>query len=233
MNVSRATTKMTINIQNIVSCANNELFNHFQKVDNIKGLISLYQSSQTECSRSAGLTPEVGSSRERDVIASFLHNEGLTVVYDIPNKSEEDVIVNTKKISIKHSSNKKNSCSGIKIVWTVDESQRLKFVNKFVFSCDLLIIFVRFDRDIVNGELVILYIEQTTLIHQQQLCYIRNEEIFKCLSGNSRGIELHKKFFDVIINKALFHIAIKFKVPDHEKCDPIAKRVKYLNSIQK
>jgi hypothetical protein len=30
------------------------------------------------------------------------------------------------------------SCSGMKIVWTVDESQRLKFVNKFVFSCDLL-----------------------------------------------------------------------------------------------
>jgi hypothetical protein len=209
------------------------VYNHFQKIDNINGLISLYQSSQTECSRSAGLTPEIGSSRERDVIASLCHNKVLSVVYDIPNKSEEDVIVNNKKISIKHSSNKKNSCSGIKIIWTVDTAERLKFVKKFVFSCDLLIIYVRFDREVVNGQLEILYIERSTLLHQQQLSNIRNEEIFKCLDGNSRGIELHKKFFDVIINKALFHIIIKFTVPNHEKCDPITKRVQYLQSIQK
>jgi hypothetical protein len=79
---------------------------------------------------------------QRDVIASLYSDKGLCVEYDIPNKSEEDVIVNMKKISIKHSSNKCNTCSGIKIVWTVDKIERIKFMKKFVFNCDLLIMSV-------------------------------------------------------------------------------------------
>ena len=224
---------MTINIHNVVGSCDNDVYRHFQNIDYIKGLINLYQSSQIECSRSAGLTPEVGSSRERDVIASLYNDKGLCVEYDIPNKSVEDVIVNMKKISIKHSSNKCNTCSGIKIVWTVDKTERIKFIKKFVFNCDLLIIYVRFDKQNVNGELVVLYIERRTLVEQQHLFGIRNEEVFKCLNGNSRGVELNKNFFNKMINKALFHIIIKFQARNCESFDPIAKRVNYLNSIQK
>ena len=154
----------------------------------------MYQSSQIECSRSAGLTPEVGSSRERDVIASLHNDKELCVEYNISNRNEEDVIVNGKKISIKHSSSKYNSCSGMKIVWTVDKTERIKFVKKFVFNCDLLIIYVRFDKQNVNGELVVMYIEKSTLVAQQHLFGIRNEEIFKCLNGNSRGVALTRKW---------------------------------------
>lgn len=224
---------MSMSIHNVAYCDNNDVFKHFQNINHIKGLIILYQSSQIECSRSAGLTPEVGSSRERDVIASLYNDKELCVEYNISNRNEEDVIVNGKKISIKHSSNKYNSCSGMKIVWTVDKTERIKFVKKFVFNCDLLIVYVRFDKQNVNGELVVMYIEKSTLVAQQHLFGIRNEEIFKCLNGNSRGVELRKKFFDKIIKKALFHTIIKFKALSCESFDPIAKRVSYLKSIQK
>ena len=95
-------------IQNLKCCVGNELFSHFQEEKYIKGLITLYQSSQTECSRSSGLTPEVGSSRERDLIASLASNPLLDVNYDISNEKEEDVKINNNNISIKHSSNKNN-----------------------------------------------------------------------------------------------------------------------------
>ena len=71
------------------------------------------------------------------------------------------------------------------------------------------------------------------MVAQQHLFGVRNEEIFKCLSGKSRGVELHKKNFDKIIKKALFHTIIKFKTLNCESFDPIAKRVSYLKSFQK
>ena len=198
-------------IQNVKYCTENEIFCHFQQEKYIKGLITLYQSSQTECSRSCGLTPEVGSSRERDLIASFASNPLLNVNYDIPNEKEEDVIINNNNISIKHSSNKKNSQSGIKIIWTVDIEKRNEFLKRFTFKCDLIIMYVRFDKTIENGEIEIICISRNELIHQQTNSNIRKETIFKCLEGNSRGIEFDKKFFEKIIQNSLFHIKIIFK----------------------
>jgi hypothetical protein len=176
-----------INIQNIKCCDENDIYRHFHNEKYIKGLISLYQSSQTECSRSSGLTPEIGSSRERDLIASFVSNSKLNVKYDIPNEKVEDVIINKNKISIKHSSNKKTSQSGIKVIWTVDIEKRNKFLKNFMFTCDLIIIYVRFDKTLTNGEFEIIYIECDELIQQQTNSNINKVEIFKCLKGNSRG----------------------------------------------
>ena len=50
-------------IQNLKTCIENEIFCHFQQEKYIKGLITLYQESQTECSRFSGLTPEIGNSK--------------------------------------------------------------------------------------------------------------------------------------------------------------------------
>ena len=229
----KQTSKITgeLIIQNLKCCIENEIFIHFQEEKYIKGLIILYQSSQTECSRSSGLTPEVGSSRERDLIASFASNPLLNVNYDITNEKEEDVKINNNNISIKHSSNKNNSQNGIKIIWTVDIEKRNEFLKKFTFNCDLIIIYVRFDKTIENGYLEIIYISRNELIHQQTNSSIRKEILFKCLEGNSRGIEFDKKFFEKIIQNSLFHIKINFK---NFKCDnfnPISKRLKLLNLI--
>lgn len=219
---------MEITITNLkVPDLENDLFNHFQNEKYMKGLITLYLSSQIECSRSAGLTPEVGSSRERDLISSFVTNKKLSVHYNIANNKEEDIIINDKKISIKHSSNKIKSQFGIKIVWTVDNDKRNEFVQNYKFCCDLIIIYVRFSS-IYNGELEILYIPIEKLLELQSTFAENNMPIFKCLDGNSRGIEFDKKFFEQIILNVLFHIKIVFKNDNCELCNPIMKRVKML-----
>lgn len=218
-------------IQNLRSCAKNNIFCHFQNETYIKGLITLYQSSQTECSRSSGLTPEVGSSRERDLIASLASNPMLDVKYDISNEREEDVVIDNNNISIKHSSNKNNSQSGIKIIWTVDIDKRNDFLKHFVFNCDLIIVYVRFDKTLENGHFEIVYISRDELILQQTNSNTSQEPIFKCLEGNSRGIEFEKKFFEKIILNSLFHIKINFTNFSCDMCNPISKRLKLLNLI--
>jgi len=218
-----------ITIKNIKTCIDNPLFNHFQYIRNIKGLISLYQSSQIECSRANGLTPEVGSSRERDIIASLVNNPSLEVNYSIHNQNHEDVIVNKKKISIKHSSNKYNNGNGIKIIWTVNKEKRDEFIEKFYFTCDLMIIYVRFLGMIHQGELEIIYIPKEVLLHQQCAFLIAKQPVFKCLEGNNRGVELDKKFFEKIILYCLFRIKISFRNIITEYTNPINKRLKLLN----
>ena len=113
-----------------------------------------------------------GLSREKDLIASLTSNPLLDVNYNISNKKMEDVKINNNNISIKHSSNKNNSHSGIKIIWTVDTEKRNEFLKKFIFKYDLIIIYVRFDTTLENGYIEIIYISHNELIHINTLIVI-------------------------------------------------------------
>jgi hypothetical protein len=223
---------MDIEITNIIfPTEENVIFNHFQNEKYVKGLITLYQSSQMECSRSSGLTPEVGSSRERDLIASFVSNLELNVNYNITNDKEEDVIINDLKLSIKHSSNKSKSQSGIKIIWTVDSEKRNEFLKNFTFNCDIIIVYVRFSEILDKGELEIIFIRKEKLSEIHNNFKLSEKNVFKCLDGNSRGIEFDKKFFEEILKNIDFHIKIKFTNINCDVCNPISKRVKLLNLL--
>jgi hypothetical protein len=223
---------MHIEINNIINpIEDNIIFNHFQNEKYIKGLITLYQSSQMECSRSSGLTPEVGSSRERDLISSFVSNLDLNVNYNIMNDKEEDVIINDIKLSIKHSSNKSKSQNGIKIIWTVDTEKRNEFLKNFTFNCDIIIVYVRFSEMLDKGELEVIFINKYNLNEIHNEYKSTNKNIFKCLDGNSRGIEFDKKFFEEMLKKLNFHIKIKFTNINSDVCNPISKRVKLLNTL--
>ena len=216
-----------INIIDIKSCKNNNIYEHFQSKINIKNLIYLYQSSNKECSRNGKLNPEVGSSRENDLKASFLSNQILTINYNIPNENEEDIIIDNKKISIKHSSDNTTTCSGIKIIWTVNKESREEFKKNFIFKCDLLIVYVRFNDRILldKGDLEIIYISKETLLNQQNIFNTNKQNIFKFLDGNSRGVEFDKLFFKKIITESLFHTIIKFNNFECTISDPVIKRL--------
>lgn len=209
----------------------NVIYNHFQNEKYVKGLITLYQSSQMECSRSCGLTPEVGSSRERDIIASFVSNLELNVDYNITNDKEEDVIVNDLKLSIKHSSNKSKSQSGIKIIWTVDSEKRNEFLKNFTFKCDIIIVYVRFSETLDKGELEVIFIRKDKLTEIHNDFKSSEKNVFKFLDGNSRGIEFDKKFFEEILKNLDFHIKIKFTNIMCDVCNPISRRVKLLGML--
>ena len=119
---------------------NSLLAKHFGNKEHMLGLIKLYQSSNLECSRNSRLSPEVGNSREKDLIASLKSNPQLTVNYDVHNYCKQDVFLNKKGISIKHSSNKRVSSSGVKVVWTSNENKQALFVSSYDFDHDMLFI---------------------------------------------------------------------------------------------
>jgi len=201
---------------------------HFTNYKYIKSLIYLYRLSDKECRRNNKLSPEIGSSREKNIIASFTTNPIFDIEYMIDNKYEEDCIIDNKKISIKHSSNKKNIGNGIKIIWISNKIEQSKFIKKFLFSTNLLIIWIR------ENELEILYVKYEILNKYHHLFNIMKKQVFKCLSGNSRGIELSKDFFKKILEKSTFHKKIPidntYNADNEVNC--IQKRIKLLKIFE-
>jgi hypothetical protein len=211
---------------------NSTLSKHFKDKNHLRKLICLYQYSQLECCRNGKLSPEVGSSREKDMIASLCSDKILNINYDINNNEKEDVIINNHNVSIKHSSNKITSCNGLKIVWTSNELEQEKFVQNFSFTFDILLCWIRFDNKILDtGVLEVIYIKKDTLNKYHLIFTNTNRNIFKCLKGNSRGIEFNKDFFTKILQKSTFHIIVKFTNVDCNKVDPIEKRLKLLKIL--
>ena len=142
---------------------------------------------------------------------------------NIDNENEEDIIIESEKISIKHSSNKKATQNSIKILWTENKELQEKYINTMQFKCDLLIVYVRFEN-IENGELEILYIAKEKLNEEKR----KKKDIFKRReNSNGRGIEFTKIFFDKIKEKSEFQCKIKFKhMYSEEESSPIQRRMK-------
>lgn len=219
-------------VVNTIKAGNSELYNHFTAQDNLRKLIALYQNSQLECSRNGKVTPEVGSSREKDLVASLKSNTNLDVTYEIDTQEEEDVIIDGRKVSIKHSSNNRISNSGIKVVWTANKKRQKQFVKRFIFTNDLLIVWVRFNKNVVGkGKLEIVHISKDTIYRYHHLYQIQGKSPFKCLSGNSRGIEFNKQFFQTIVNNCDFRVHVSFNNQEAERMGPIEKRLQLLKII--
>jgi len=187
---------------------------HFESKTHLRNLYYLYNGSEQECTRNGKKTPEIGTSREKDLIASLASNDDLMVSYDIYNKEPYDVIVNNRYISLKHSSNVRATSAGIKIVWSAEKATQDKFEQNFSFKCDLLIVYVR------EFEIEIIYITKEKLEELRQ----NSSKILKRLNGNSRGIEFDPTFFKKIIKDADIHLSQKM-THQYPKLDSISKRL--------
>ena len=204
----------------------NSIFQNIFENNNIHKLIYLYQLSHYENQRNNRLTAEVGTSREKDIIAYmiFILNKS-NVQYKIDNEKEEDIIVNGRKISIKHSSNKTCSSSSIKVQWTENRNIQNKLMKKFHFKCDILLIYVRFDKcNIKCGQLEILYISNELLNNIKK----QMKNIFKTRNSNGRGIEFSSRFFDKIIHSCNYHSIIDFEVTTYNILGPIDRRLQLI-----
>ena len=185
-------------------------------------LIKLYQISQIENQRNGRTTAEVGTSREKDLSAFIKFCMKDSVNVDINNENEEDIIVNERNISIKHSSNKSTSQQSIKVLWTENKELQQKFIENFKFKCDMLIIYVRFST-FEQGELEVLYAEAETL---NTLKEESTDTIFKTReNSNGRGIEFTNDFFTKIKENIEFRCKIIFNNMKFEQTDPITRRL--------
>ena len=116
-----------------------ELFTDPAVIGKIKEkLPKLFRIAEIESSRANKIGMEVGSLREKIIIALLIYKFGAENVHaDLPiTEPEIDVIVDSKPMSIKTIT--KNG--GVKAVWTVDAQSARNFINNYRPKCDIILV---------------------------------------------------------------------------------------------
>ncbi|MCL2599149.1 MAG: ThaI family type II restriction endonuclease [Firmicutes bacterium] len=121
----------------------NEIFDDNLVVRKIKNkLPKLFQLAELESSRDGRLGMEIGSARERILIALLMFKYGIDIVNAKVKitETEVDVFVKEQALSIKTISTKTSKLSrGVKLIWTVDAKKALEFKTSYTPKCDLLL----------------------------------------------------------------------------------------------
>ncbi|PIZ95401.1 MAG: type II restriction endonuclease subunit R [Candidatus Magasanikbacteria bacterium CG_4_10_14_0_2_um_filter_33_14] len=178
-----------------------ELFDEKYLIKKIKEKLPyLFQLAEIDNSRDGKLGMEIGSARERIVIALLIYKFGEeNIKTDIGiTESETDVIVFDEPISIKTVTNKK--IVGVKLIWTVDAQKALEFINNYSPNCDILFVHINWGG---KGAMYLLSKEG-----QQEILSKHGKEFYFKLpkqGTNPRGVEITNE----AINKLVEHPTTK------------------------
>uniref|UniRef100_A0A7C5X0N8 Type II restriction endonuclease subunit R n=1 Tax=Thermocrinis ruber TaxID=75906 RepID=A0A7C5X0N8_9AQUI len=183
----------------------------------------LFRIAEIESSRGGHTGMEVGSIRERIIVALLIYKFGKeNVITNIPiTFPEADVILkgHDNPISIKTKSGK--GLSGVKIVWTVDWLKVEEFVKNYTPSCDLIFIQV-----VWNNTGVFSYVPLR--VQREIFNSYGVERYFKLPTRgtNPRGIEISSEALGTCISHPLsVNIEIDWRVSDKINYDPYVRWV--------
>ncbi|MCX5804078.1 MAG: ThaI family type II restriction endonuclease [Proteobacteria bacterium] len=118
-----------------------EIFTDKNLVEKIKKRLSyLFQLAELESSRAGKTGMEVGSVRERIIVALLIYKFGESnVETEIPiTESEVDAKLFGEPVSVKTITGK--SLGGVKLIWTVDAQKAIEFRENYYPSCDILLV---------------------------------------------------------------------------------------------
>jgi hypothetical protein len=118
-----------------------EIFTDRNLVEKIKKRLPyLFQLAELESSRAGKTGMEVGSVRERIIVALLIYKFGESnVETEIPiTESEVDAKLFAEPVSVKTITGK--SLGGVKLIWTVDAQKAIEFRENYYPSCDILLI---------------------------------------------------------------------------------------------
>jgi len=109
-------------------------------------LPKLFYQAQLESSRAGKIGMEVGTIREKIIVAFFLYKFGEeNVQTEIPTtQAEIDVIVYNNPISIKTITGV--NTVGIKLIWTVDKVKAREFSDNYNPSCDIALVQINWNN---------------------------------------------------------------------------------------
>lgn len=174
-----------------------ELFTDNKIVRKIqKKLPELFYVAELESSRARKVGMEVGSAREKILIALLIHKFGLeNVETNIPiTEPEVNVRIFGGPVSIKTMTGKK--LGAVKIIWTVDADQARKFSQTYEPSCDILLAQINW-----GGAGAIFYLPNH--IQQECLDQIGRENYIKLPKAgtNPRGVEISSAALNWLANR--------------------------------
>jgi hypothetical protein len=164
-----------------------EIFEDENLITKIKNKLPyLFQLAELETSRAGKIGMEVGSLREKILIALLMYKFGEeNVETDIPiTEPEVDVKLFGKPISIKTIT----GLSGVKLIWTVDAEKAKIFRETYVPHSDILLVQIKWNS---NG--AIYYIPLET--QKKVLVELGREKYIKLPKPgtNPRGVEITKE----------------------------------------
>jgi len=119
-----------------------ELFEDTTLVEKIKmKLPKFFQIVESENKRGGKTGMEVGTAREKIIIALLIHKFGEeNVITEIPTtEAEVDVKLFDNAISIKTITSDQKTPKGVKLKWTANRDAAIKFRDSYKPSCDMLI----------------------------------------------------------------------------------------------
>ena len=190
-----------------------EIFDEKEIIQKIKEkLPHLFQLAEIDNSRDGKLGMEIGSARERILIALLIYKFGEeNIKTDIAiTQSEIDVIVFDEPISIKTVTN--NNVIGVKLIWTVDAQKALEFINNYSPECDILFAHINWNS---KGAIYLLSKES----QKEVLKEYGKEFYFKLPKAgtNPRGVEISND----AIRKLVEHNSTKMIDIDWKRDDTI------------
>jgi len=173
-----------------------ELFEDGVIVNKIKSKLPyLFQLAEVDNSRDGKLGMEIGSARERIIIALLIYQFGEenVITDNAITQAETDVILFNKPISIKTVTGKK--IVGVKLIWTVDPQKALEFSKKYKPSCDLILIQINWND---SGYLYFF----PDHVQSEVLEKIGREQYIKLpkQGTNPRGVELSRAAVEYLAN---------------------------------
>jgi len=159
-----------------------------------KRLPYLFQLAELESSRAGKIGMEVGSLRERIIVALLIYKfGGDSVETEIPiTEPEVDVRLFGEPVSIKTLPGK--GFSGVKLIWTVDAQKAKEFQETYSPHCDILLVQINW-----NNKGGFYYIPLET---QKRLFDKIGKEKYIRLpkpGTNPRGVEITKEALEVLV----------------------------------
>lgn len=172
-----------------------EIFGDISLVEKIKKRLPyLFQLAELESSRAGKTGMEVGSLREKIIIALLIYKFGeINVQTDIPiTESEVDAKLFGKPISIKTITGR--HFSGVKLVWTVDAQKSREFRKVYYPSCDVLLVQINWNA--VGG---LFYVPLE--VQKMHFDTIGRKNYIKLprKGTNPRGVEITRKALSVLV----------------------------------
>ncbi|BDC36462.1 hypothetical protein MTLP_11440 [Candidatus Methanoliparum sp. LAM-1] len=118
-----------------------EIFEDTKLVEKIRRRLPyLFQLAELESSRAGKIGMEVGSVRERIIVALLIYKFGKAdVETEIPiTEPEVDIKLFKEPVSIKTITGK--NFGGVKLIWTVDAQKAKEFRESYYPHCDILLV---------------------------------------------------------------------------------------------
>jgi len=158
----------------------------------------LFQLAELESSRAGKIGMEVGSLREKIIIALFIYKFGENnIETQIPiTEPEIDVKVFNRPVSIKTITGR--SLSGVKLIWTVDEQKAKEFRENYSPTCDILLIQICWGKE---GGFYYIPLEA-----QEEIFNEMGKERYIKLpkpGTNPRGVEITRKALEKLVSHSL------------------------------